>query len=187
MLILASKSPRREEILRNAGFSFEIVPSDKDEIIIPNLAPSKVAGMIADAKAKDIAFRFGDNNIIVGADTIVVIDNDILGKPSGKEDAFYILNKLSGARHKVITGVCIIKDKLKISFTESTVVEFYPLSRSQIEEYIETKEPFDKAGAYGIQEKGALFVKKINGDYFNVMGLPIARLARILNKLMTGS
>lgn len=187
MLILASQSPRRSELLRNAGFSFKIVPSDAEEIAPENFSPAEKAVFIASLKACNIAPRYM-GEIIIGADTIVVLENIIMGKPKDADDAFRMISMLSGKTHTVITGVCVLYGDVvhknnKICFFERTEVEFYPLTENEIYNYIGTGEPFDKAGAYGIQEKGALLVKRINGDYFNVVGLPIGRLSRVLRSL----
>lgn len=181
MLILASQSPRRHELLKSAGYDFEIVPAKSEEHIPENTPPEQAVMALARQKALEISTLHPDATVI-GADTIVVIDNVILGKPSDKSEAFDMLRTLSGRTHTVFTGVCVIMGNSEETFAESTEVEFYELSDEEITAYIETGEPFDKAGAYGIQEKGALLVKGIVGDFYNVMGLPIGRLVRCLNK-----
>ncbi len=180
-MILASKSPRRRELLSVISKDFKIVPAVGEESIPNGTEPKDVVVMLARQKAEEIA-AVHKGEIIVGADTIVVIDNKILGKPRDKVHAAEMLRTLSGRMHTVYTGVCVIfEDGSTESFAECTDVEFYPLSESEISDYIATGEPMDKAGAYGIQEKGALLVKRIVGDFYNVMGLPIARLSRVLN------
>ena len=172
-LILASKSPRRIELMTLAGFDFLSVPAVKEE---------KITGGTSRQKAEEIAEKFPYNTVI-GADTVVALGNEIMGKPENEQDAFNMLKKLSGKTHTVLTGVCVISPDKQINFYEKTEVEFYPLGDDEIRQYIASGEPMDKAGAYGIQEKGAMFVKRINGDFYNVVGLPVARLARELNAL----
>lgn len=180
MLILASKSPRREELLREMGYSFLVIPSLADEVIDPTLPPDKVVQQLAKAKALDVLAAHPDDRII-GADTIVCCDQQILGKPKDADDASRMLALLSGRTHSVYTGVAIAENGIIVhSFVGETLVEFYPLFDEDIEWYVATGEPFDKAGAYGIQGKGAYLVKRIDGDFYNVMGLPIAELARYL-------
>lgn len=183
-MILASKSPRRQELLRIISADFRIIPAVGEEIIPAGTAPMDAVLMLSGQKAEEIYSRY-KNEIIISADTVVAIDNRILGKPRDEEQAFEMLSTLSGRLHTVFTGVCVIfADGTSDNFAERTDVEFYPLSESEIRDYIATGEPMDKAGAYGIQEKGALLVKRINGDFYNVMGLPISRLSRVLNEHM---
>ncbi len=181
-IILASASPRRQELLKFIFPQFKICPSDVDETLPAGLSAQKCAEFLAEKKAKKVYEQFPDS-MAIGCDTIVVYEDKILGKPHDKEDAFNMLSLLSGKIHKVITGVCIYYGKKVEVFSELTEVEFYPLSETEINRYIETEEPFDKAGAYGIQGKGALFVKGICGDYFNVVGLPVSRLKKELDKI----
>jgi len=171
-LILASKSPRRIELMTLAGFDFLSVPAIKEEKITGGTAPSDAVLMLSRQKAEEIAEKYPYNTVI-GADTVVALGNEIMG----------MLKKLSGKTHTVLTGVCVISPDKQINFYEKTEVEFYPLGDDEIRQYIASGEPMDKAGAYGIQEKGAMFVKRINGDFYNVVGLPVARLARELNAL----
>lgn len=177
MLILASKSPRRIELLKLAGFSYEIIPAVSEEKTDPSVTPCETVVSLACQKATEISAAHPEDTVI-GADTIVVYDGEIMGKPVDSDDAFRMLKNLSGNIHSVYTGVCIIKGERRYAFYEETKVEFYPLSDEEIKEYIATGEPMDKAGAYGIQEKGSLLVKRIDGDYFNVVGLPLSRLVR---------
>ena len=174
-LILASKSPRRIELMTLAGFDFLSVPAVKEEKITGGTSPSDAVLMLSRQKA--------EYNTVIGADTVVALGNEIMGKPENEQDAFDMLKKLSGKTHTVLTGVCVISPDKQINFYEKTEVEFYPLGDDEIRQYIASGEPMDKAGAYGIQEKGAMFVKRINGDFYNVVGLPVARLARELNAL----
>ena len=179
-MILASKSPRRKEILQNAGLDFEIIVSHTDESVPAGTLPFDAVMQISQRKAQAVKNVLGDkakNKIILSADTVVVIDNQIIGKPKDQEDAFSILSRLSGKRHVVYTGFTIIKDDFIYSDFESTNVYFRQLSDTEIMSYIKSGEPMDKAGAYGIQHKGALLVNKIHGDYFNVVGLPINKIA----------
>lgn len=179
LLRLASKSPRRIELLEKLGFVFEVTPAVKDEIVPKNICTSDVVKEIAKCKAVEVYNKYPDD-VIISADTIVVFNEKILGKPKDEQDAFRMLKMLSGGVHSVFTGVCIINNDDIDTFAEETKVEFYPLSDEEIARYIATGEPMDKAGAYGIQGKGSVLVKKIDGDYFNVMGLPVARVWRKL-------
>lgn len=177
-LVLASGSPRRREILNSAGYGFILQRADVDETIPENVTSDKAALYLAELKNKAVAKN--DGRVYLTADTVVVCDKKILGKPKDKADAEKMLGLLSGRSHFVYTGVCVSDSDKKISFQEKTEVFFYPLSDSEINCYAESGEPLDKAGAYGIQGKAALFVEKIDGDYLNVVGLPLARLSRTL-------
>ena len=179
--VLASASPRRKELLELAQLPFTVHVPNAEEIIPPGLAPAQCAEHLAALKADAAACNL-PNACIIAADTIVVVDNAILGKPKNEADAARMLRLLSGREHTVITGVCLLNTATaqKNVFSQETVVRFYPLSDAEIEAYVRTGEPIDKAGAYGIQGKGALLVESINGDYFNVVGLPVARLMREL-------
>ncbi len=177
--ILASQSPRRKQLLKILLPHFEIESADVDESFDSSMKTTQIPIYIAQKKALAIQKRH-PHDCIIAADTIVVFKQKILGKPHSSEEAFQMLQMLSNQTHQVITGVCILKGKRKKVFYSSTTVSFYELSKKEINEYIETFSPFDKAGGYGIQDTGALFVKKINGDFYNVMGLPIAKLSRIL-------
>ena len=182
MIILASKSPRRRELMESAGFEFEIIPATKDEVIPSGLHNGEIAEAIASQKAFEIAEKH-PADIVVGADTIVVCGNEVMGKPKDGADAVRMLKKLSGQVHCVYTGVCIISPNHRVSFYDTTEVEFYPISDDELSAYIESGEPFDKAGAYGIQGSGAMLIKGIKGDYYNVMGLPIARVYREIKNI----
>ncbi|MBQ7295163.1 MAG: septum formation inhibitor Maf [Clostridia bacterium] len=179
--ILASASPRRKEILYNAGFSFEIIPSDADENISEALTDEETVKELAKRKAKFILDRYPDR-IVFGCDTVVAIDGRILGKPENAEDAFRMLKMLSGKTHRVSTGVCVMSAEKELCFSDATEVVFYELSDETIRSYIATGECCDKAGAYGIQGYGCVLVKEIKGDYFSVMGLPVAKAARALGE-----
>lgn len=180
-LILASASPRRRELLSTAGYDFEIMPSSAEEIErgVPAIT---LAVKNALAKARDIYEKSEKNSVVIGADTIVCAGNEILGKPKSRAHAKEMLRSLSGSRHSVVTGYAVIgKDGEESGFCE-TVVKFRVLTEAEIDSYIATGECDDKAGAYGIQERASLFVEGIEGDYFNVMGLPVADLYPILAK-----
>lgn len=181
-MILASASPRRKEILENFGFSFKTVVKNTDEISNKESVKEKILE-IAEKKTKAVAIDFPNENVI-GADTMVVIDNKILGKPHSKEEAFNMLKSLSGKAHEVITAFSFINLSKDISYCdyEITKVYFKNLTDEEINWYIETNEPMDKAGAYGIQGKGAFFVEKIEGDFFSVMGFPLGKFVRFLSE-----
>ena len=180
-IILASASPRRKELLTLAGIEYDVIVSQCEETLPDGITPDKAVEELARQKAEEVFSRNSDA-LIIAADTVVALGNTILGKPKDEEDAFNMLSSLSGRRHTVFTGVCIrTKDKTDI-FHVATEVEFYDLTEKEIRDYIATKEPMDKAGAYGIQGKGFVLVKGIHGDYFNVVGLPLAETVRHLNK-----
>lgn len=183
-IILASGSPRRKQILEQVGLNFTVEVSDYEEKSIPGVSPSEFVETLSLEKANVVAKNHNDA-IIIGADTIVVLDNQILGKPKTKQDAREILKKLSGNTHSVFTGFTIIDTVNKRTITNhvETKIRFKNLSEEEILAYIETGEPMDKAGAYGVQDKGALFVEHIEGDYSSVMGLPIVKIFEILKEL----
>ncbi len=176
-LILASQSPRRSHLLKQAGLSFTVLPSDIDESALPFCAPGSYARQLAEIKTADIAGKHPDCWVI-GADTIVVIDGDILGKPDSMEAARQMLRRLSGQTHQVITGFAIFceAEAHRYSTTISTEVTFKTLSDEEIEWYVQTNEPFDKAGAYAIQGIGTFLVRSIHGSYTNVVGLPVCEV-----------
>lgn len=182
-IILASASPRRKELLETAGAEFEIIVADVDETVPEGTKPEDAAVMTAEKKALAVAENHKDS-IVIGADTIVVADGRILGKPADKADACRMLSVLSGVEHKVITGVCLACEDKKITFAQVSKVKFYDLTDEEINAYVETGEPMDKAGAYGIQGKGCVLVEKIEGDYFNIVGLPVARVMKELRGFM---
>lgn len=180
-IVLASASPRRREIMQRAGYEFVIKTADVDESIEHGVPACEAVKILAEKKA-DAVLNLMPDSVVVGADTVVAVDGKILGKPKDKEDAFKMLRMLSGRTHTVYTGVAVLSSDKRVSFFDETEVEFYSLSDEEIFRYISTGEPMDKAGAYGIQEKGSILVRGINGDFFNVMGLPIARLYRELEE-----
>lgn len=180
-IILASGSPRRKELLTIAGLEFKVIVADVDEIIPENAEPQDVVKSLALQKASAVAEKYPDC-VVIGADTVVVNDNAILGKPKSEADAIEMLSALSGRTHSVCTGVAIICGNKVKSFCETTEVEFYNLTENEIISYVRTGEPMDKAGAYGIQGKGCVLVKRIVGDYFNVVGLPVSKVFRELSE-----
>ena len=186
-IILASASPRRKQLLELANISFKVMPANIDECYPGELLPEKIAEYIANEKAISVMERIkpgDDDHTILSADTIVVLQNEIIGKPANQEEAFQTLLKLSGKEHRVITGVCILSTTQNIIFSETTLVQFNKLTKEQITYYVENCKPYDKAGAYAIQEWiGAIGINSIKGDFYNVMGLPINRIVKELYKL----
>ncbi|SDK58394.1 Maf family protein [Natronincola ferrireducens] len=181
-IVLASNSPRRKEILENLGVQFQIITSDIEEKLNQDMDPYHLATELAYQKAKNVADKINDKVIVIGADTVVV-NNQILGKPQDQLEAFRMLKQLSGNQHEVVTGLALIDchTKKEIRDYEITKVCFRQLEDIEINQYIATGEPMDKAGGYGIQGKASLFVRKIDGDYYNVVGLPIYKLGEMLN------
>lgn len=179
--ILASQSPRRKDLLEQAGFSFEVIPGNFDEGSVPLDKPESYARLLALEKANQIGNQYPDSWVI-GADTVVCIDGAILGKPNSKQDARRMLNLLSGQTHQVVTGYALIKNAEQKLFTDAvrTDVSFKTLSTEEIEWYIHTSEPFDKAGGYAIQGLGTFLVKGIKGSYTNVVGLPVCEVIELL-------
>ncbi len=175
MLILASASPRRKEICELLGLDFEIIPAENESPLKLSLSREKAVEAVAVSKAEEV-FNKNPLATVIGSDTAVLCDNEFLGKPENEEDAKRMLKKLSGKKHQVLTGVAIISKDKRVSFCEAAQVEFAHLSDEEILWYISTKEPMDKAGAYAIQGIGARFIKKIDGDFYTVMGLPCHRL-----------
>ena len=184
-LILASASARRAEILRDAGLSFIVLSSAVDETPYENESPHDLVERLASAKAELAAARAVGPAIIIAADTVISLDGHILGKPRSSDDARHMLEKLSGRTHFVITGVALIRlpDSERRTFVESTRVDFAALSPEEITRYLATGEPYDKAGAYAIQGHAGRFIPRIDGCYFNVVGLPLSRLYQALNNL----
>ena len=180
-IILASASPRRKEILENTNIKFDIISSSIEELILGGESPCQMVMRLAFEKGIDIASKH-KSDLVISADTIVVLDNNILGKPKDEEEARQMISNLSGRTHQVITGISLInlgKNKKIIDYVISNV-KFKKLSKDDIVDYIKTKESLDKAGAYGIQGYGALLVEEIQGDYFNIVGLPISKLSDLL-------
>lgn len=189
-VILASGSPRRIELLREAGFDPDVAPQDVDETALAGELPGQLVERLARLKAtsamNNCEVKTGD--VIIAADTIVSLDEKLLGKPADEADARRMLGELSGNKHQVKTGVCLIfigqEPQLK-SFVETSDVEFYDLTPADVAAYVSSGEPMDKAGSYGIQGKGRALVRRIDGDYFNIVGLPVARLLRELDGLLS--
>ena len=184
-LILASSSPRRAEILRNAGIEFEVRPARIEESSVPDESPEAMVARLAEQKAVSVAREFGpvcETSLVLGADTVVVLDHLILGKPSDAEKARSMLRALSGRAHRVLTGICLVRipDGTRRTAVDSTTVTFAPLTDQEIEDYVRRGEPFDKAGGYAIQGGAGRYITHIEGCYFNVVGLPLARLYALL-------
>lgn len=180
--ILASQSPRRQELIGYILPEFSVIVSDVEETLPDGIAPEDVPAYLAGIKARAVAADHPDD-IVIGADTVVILGDQVLGKPCDQDDAVRMLRALSGTIHTVITGCAIIQHGKMTTFSDVTRVEFYPLSEREILDYIATGEPFDKAGAYGIQGRGSVLVRRIEGDFFNVMGLPVARLKREMERI----
>lgn len=181
-IVLASKSPRRREILENIGVEFDIVESNVDETIDSNMSPGDIVKSLALRKAESVAKEINYEALVIGADTIVVLNSTVMGKPQDEVHSFEMLKRLSGSWHDVYSGVCIIdtvSGKRAVGY-ESTAVKIKQLSDEDIKRYINTKEPLDKAGSYAIQGIGSLLVERINGCYFNVVGLPVSKLSSLL-------
>lgn len=178
-IILASASPRRKALLTQAGLDFDIVPAEEDEAVASGILPEEAVQIIAKRKAQAVSALFPDA-VVIGADTVVSIDGHIFGKPIDEEDAFNMLKALSGKTHQVHTGVAICGSSIEEVFACCTEVTFFRLKDDEIKAYIQTGEPMDKAGSYGIQGKGRFLVEKISGNYENVVGLPIGLLLRVL-------
>lgn len=180
-IILASQSPRRKQLLEWAEVPFEVKVANTDESYPEHLSPEYIAVHIARNKAIAIQQSSDNNMSILAADTIVVLQNEIIGKPADRADAIDILSRLAGQHHKVITGVVILKGNEETSFADVTDVEFHPLTAAEIEFYVDKYQPYDKAGAYAIQEWiGVVGIKAIRGDFYNVMGLPVSRVVQAL-------
>ncbi|MBU4534051.1 MAG: Maf family protein [Eubacteriales bacterium] len=182
-LVLASASPRRRELLSNIGLDFIVIPGNIDEPLLDGMSPSEQVEALALAKARFVAGPFSDG-VVLGADTIVVLDGRMLGKPANASEAITMLQFLQGREHVVYTGVALVDVSTgrDATLSESTRVHFAPLDRPTIEWYVSTGEPMDKAGAYGVQGLGSMFIEGINGCYFNVVGLPLRRVALMLKE-----
>jgi septum formation protein len=180
MVVLASQSPRRSEILRQAGIEFTVRIADVDEAVIAGETPEEYVQRLAVNKAS--AIDAAESDVVLAADTTVVVDREILAKPADAADARRMLSLLSGRRHDVLTGICLRRGAQIVRDFAATGVVFAPLSKKEIEEYVASGEPMDKAGAYAIQGLACKFVERIEGDYFNVMGLPISLVFRHLRE-----
>lgn len=182
-MILASASPRRQQLLGMITPDFKVITSQVDERAITADTPALLAQKLARAKCLAVA-QSHPGRVVLGCDTVVEKDGQVLGKPADAADAVRMLQMLAGAEHQVHTGVCIAKDGEMDNFVVTSTVEFYPLAEAEIQAYVATGEPFDKAGGYGIQGGAALFCRGIRGCYYNIMGLPVSRVARALRKFL---
>ncbi len=181
-IILASKSPRRQELLKLLGLEFTVHTADIDEHMDPSLPPEQEVARVSAEKARAVAKNCAEEDIIISADTIVVIDGQILGKPKSEADAIRMLNLLSGRRHEVMTGLTVLSGGQSQTRVVRTGIEFRRLTDREIDAYVATGEPMDKAGAYGIQGRASIFVSHLDGDYFCVMGLPVCTLTQMLRE-----
>lgn len=182
-IILASQSPRRRQLLEQMGFTdFLIRPAQGEELADPNLDPGGLVEALSRQKALEISASADPEDLIIAADTVVAVDGQVLGKPHSTQQAQEMLSALSGQEHTVYTGVTVCRGGQILTQHEATAVRFRPLTAQEIDAYIATGEPMDKAGSYGIQGRGALLVEGISGDYFNVVGLPVCRLGRMLTQ-----
>lgn len=183
MIVLASASPRRSQLLTMLGLDFEVRPAKGEEFLPGGISPEEAVMRLSAQKARNVARECAPEDVVIGADTIVWYDGRILGKPRDEQDAARMLSSLSGNTHTVYTGVTVIRGETALSAAEETKVRFRRLSGGEIDGYIKTGEPMDKAGAYGAQGLAALFVEGIEGDFFNVMGLPVCRLGKMLKEV----
>lgn len=181
-IILASQSPRRRELLERMGVTeFEVRPAQGEERVDPNLTPAQLVEQLSVQKAREIAAQEPEA-LVIAADTVVAVDDKVLGKPADRQDAVAMLTQLSGRSHTVYTGVTVCRGVEERTEHEATEVVFCPLTPEQIQAYVDTFEPMDKAGSYGIQGRGCVLVEGIRGDYYNVVGLPVCRLAQMLRQ-----
>ncbi|HWI52285.1 MAG TPA: Maf family protein [Symbiobacteriaceae bacterium] len=180
-IVLASASPRRQELLRQVGVSFRVIPSQVDEQVDEPMQPAALVEYLALAKARDVAAREA-GALVLGSDTIVVVDGRVLGKPKDRADAIAMLQQLSGRSHQVMTGVALVTAERELVGHEVTTVRFRTLAPGEIERYVDSGEPMDKAGAYGIQGRAAAMISAIEGDYFTVVGLPLCRTVSMLSQ-----
>ena len=180
-VILASQSPRRKELMGLFHIPFTVRVSDADETMAPNLSPAEAVAQVSRRKAEAVSRQADD--VVIAADTIVVLGSQILGKPRDEADASRMLHLLSGRDHQVMTGMTVLRGNQALVCTEITDIHFRPLSDREIDAYIRTGEPMDKAGSYGIQGGAALFADRMHGDYYNVMGLPVCRLGQLLRQI----
>lgn len=182
-IILASQSPRRRELLGQMGLTdFIVRPAKGEEVIDPDLSPDKLVEELSRQKCAEVAALSQCDDLVIAADTVVAIDGTVLGKPRSVQDAYAMLARLSGRHHTVYTGVTVSRNGESLTAHEATRVHFRPLTTEEIEAYVSTGEPMDKAGSYGIQGYGSMLVEGISGDYFNVVGLPVCLLGRMLKR-----
>jgi septum formation protein len=185
-IVLASQSPRRKQLLEWAEIDFDIIVPQTDESFPPGIAINELPIHIAREKALSIQSQLTHQRIILAADTVVVLNNEVIGKPTNRADAIEILSKLSGNKHHVITGVVLVKSEQQVAFADITDVVFHSLTKEQIVFYVDKYKPYDKAGAYAIQEWiGVVGIKSISGDFYNVMGLPVSRVVKELKSLIS--
>lgn len=185
-IVLASGSPRRKQLLEWAEIGFEVIVRETAETYPPGLPVAAIPIHIARNKALAVKKELDPDAIILAADTVVVLGEEIIGKPRDRQDAIEILSRLAGVRHEVITGVVLIRGEKEIAFSDTTEVWFHELTRVQIEAYVDKYKPYDKAGAYAIQEWiGVVGIRSIRGDFYNVMGLPVSRVVRELSRFLT--
>jgi septum formation protein len=184
-IVLASQSPRRKQLLEWAEIDFDIIVPQTDESFPPGIAINELPIHIAREKALSIQSQLTHQRIILAADTVVVLNNEVIGKPTNRADAIEILSKLAGNKHQVITGVVLVKSDQQVAFADITDVVFHSLTKEQIAFYVDKYKPYDKAGAYAIQEWiGVVGIKSISGDFYNVMGLPVSRVVKELKSLL---
>lgn len=180
-IILASQSPRRQELLRYITTDFKTIPADIDETIPQGMKPKDYALAMAEEKARVVSEEY-PKDVVIGSDTIVAVSDDIMGKPKDEQDAYHMLAKLSGSSHQVHTSVCLRQGSRSLTKVFTATVTFFELSSEEIEQYIQTGEPLDKAGAYGIQGPAAVFVKEVIGDYYAIVGFPIGQVNQLLKQ-----
>ena len=186
-IVLASQSPRRKQLLEWAEIEFDIIVPQTDESFPPGMPINELPIHIAREKARSIQSELSHERIILAADTIVVLERQVIGKPTDRTNAIQILQQLSGKMHQVITGVVILNGQKEIAFADTTDVTFHHLTREQIEFYVDKYKPYDKAGAYAIQEWiGVIGIKSISGDFYNVMGLPVSKVVKVLREQLNG-
>ena len=183
-VVLASASPRRKELIKLIFDDFTVLPAECDETLPDGINAVEAVEYLSKIKNNATKRLLNGDELVISADTIVVVDGEILGKPTDKDDARRMIKLLNGRTHQVYTGITISQGEKSVTFNEKTDVEFLPLTEKEIEDYISTSEPYDKAGAYGIQGKASLLVKGIKGDYFNVVGFPVSRLNRELSEFL---
>ena len=182
-IVLASASPRRKALLEMLGVeNLAIIPAEGEEIAPEGASPGELVTALAEHKAREVAGRCGRDDLVIGADTVVVLDGEVLGKPKSEAEAVRMLSRLSGRSHRVYTGLALVRGGESFTEWEESEVRFRPLRQEEIQRYVRSGEPMDKAGAYGAQGRGALLVERIDGDFFNVMGLPLCRLGLMLQK-----
>lgn len=182
-LILASKSPRRKELLELLGFDFDIITTEVNESVSENLSPEELVKTLAYQKAIGVFESYPDN-VVLGSDTIVVVDNEILGKPKNQQEAKEMILKMKNREHQVITGVAILSKEENVIFSNTSVVHFNDIEEEEINKYILTSEPYDKAGGYAIQGWAARYISAIEGNYYTIMGLPLDKVFETVNKML---